>query len=160
MKKLAALGALALVVAVSVPVAAASERHPTLSELEGELMCPTCKGETLAESSAPAANRIRHYVARWITAGNTKSQIKARLVAQFGPSILAAPTKHGFDLLAWMLPLAGALGGAVVIAFLARRWVHARDPGAPAAEAAGQNGHPALSPELERRLDEELARFD
>ena len=86
--------------------ALASDRHPTLGELEGEVMCPTCK-TTLDQSSAPIADRIRQFITARIAAGDTKSEIKAKLVAQFGPAVLAEPSKHGFNLLAWVLPLVG-----------------------------------------------------
>jgi cytochrome c-type biogenesis protein CcmH len=148
------LGALAL----GVPVAQAADCRSTLTQLEDELMCPTCQGETLAESSAPAAARVRAFVVRRCRAGETKDEIKSKLVSQFGPSILAAPPKHGFDLLAWVLPLVGVIAGAVVLALLARRWVRAREPEGPAG-APELNGRP-LDPDLERRLDQELARFD
>jgi cytochrome c-type biogenesis protein CcmH len=139
--------------------AAASERHPTLGELEGQLMCPICEGETLAQSDSPAAQRIRAYAQRRIEQGATLSQIKRELVAEWGTRILAAPPRHGFDLLAWVLPLAGILGGAAVIGVLAWRWsrVHEQQEEPPPPYAL--NGRP-LEPELERRLDEELARFD
>ena len=88
---------------------------------------------------------------RRIAAGDTKSEIKDKLVAEFGPQILAAPPKHGFDLLAWLLPFVGLVGGRSSLGFLAWRWSRAREPAPPA---------PASSPELERRVDEELARFD
>lgn len=149
---------LALLVAVGAPVASAGQQNTTVDELEGELMCPTCKGETLAESSAPAANRIRHFIEARIRAGDTKSEIKAKLVQQFGAGILAAPSRHGFDLLAWLLPLVGVLGGAVVIGVLAWRWSRSRDPAAVVVPDV--NGRPPLGPELDRRVDEELARFD
>jgi hypothetical protein len=48
---------LVLTVAVAlalVPAAWASESNPSLSELEGEVMCPVC-GTTLDQSRAPAA---------------------------------------------------------------------------------------------------------
>jgi cytochrome c-type biogenesis protein CcmH len=149
---------LVLLAAIAAPVASASERNPSIGDLEGELMCPTCKGETLEESSAPAADRIRHFIAERIKAGDTKSEIKAKLVKQFGVGILAAPSRHGFDLLAWLLPLVGVGGGAVVIGLLVWRWSRSREPAA--AGAPELNGRPPLGPELEHRLDEELARFD
>src|SRR5581483_12051119 len=99
---LAVAGAGLLLLAVHPAPAAASERHPTLNELEGEVMCPTCH-TTLDQSSAPAARRIEAFIRRRIAAGDTKSEIKAKLVAQFGPSILAAPPKHGFNLIVWWL---------------------------------------------------------
>jgi cytochrome c-type biogenesis protein CcmH len=138
--------------------ALASERHPTLGELEGQLMCPICEGETLAQSDAPAAQRIKSYVQHRIDQGATRSQIKRELVDQWGKRILAAPPRHGFDLLAWALPLAVLLGGAVVLGLLAWRWTRVREP-EPAPQRWSLNGHP-LDPDEERRLDEELARFD
>jgi cytochrome c-type biogenesis protein CcmH len=138
--------------------ALASERHPTLGELEGQLMCPICQGETLAQSDAPAAQRIKAYIQERIAAGDTRSEIKRKLVDQWGKRILAAPPRHGFDLLAWALPLVGLLGGAGVLGLLAWRWTRVREPD-PAPQRWSLNGHP-LDPDEERRLDEELARFD
>jgi cytochrome c-type biogenesis protein CcmH len=138
--------------------ALASERHPTLGELEGQLMCPICEGETLAQSDAPAAQRIKAYIQRRIEQGATRSQIKDELVDQWGKRILAAPPRHGFDLLAWALPLVGLLGGAGVLGVLAWRWTRVREP-EPAPQRWSLNGHP-LDPDEERRLDDELARFD
>jgi len=98
--------AVALVALVLAAPAAASEQHPTQAELEGEVMCPVC-GTTLDQSDSPAAQQIKRVIARRIAAGDTKSEIKARLVANYGDAILAAPPHHGFGLLAWWLPIAG-----------------------------------------------------
>jgi cytochrome c-type biogenesis protein CcmH len=153
--RIVVLAALALMLAAP---AAASEQHPSLAELEGQLMCPICQGETLAQSNSPAAQRIKVEIQHRIAAGDTRSQIKRRLVSEWGTRILAAPPRHGFDLLAWLLPIVGVLGGAAVLGVLAWRWTRDREP-EPAPQRWSQNGHP-LGPEEERRLDEELARFD
>jgi len=148
----------AFVVAFTVVApAAASEQNPTLPELERELICPTCH-ESLAASTSPIADRMRAFIRARIAAGDTKSEIKATLVDQFGESVLAAPPKSGFNLLAWVLPLAGIVLAAGVVGVLAYRWSRNRRP----EEAAGPsaNGRFHLDPELERRLDEELARYD
>jgi cytochrome c-type biogenesis protein CcmH len=155
--KLVAVALVLAALALAAP-ALASEQHPTLGELEGQLMCPICQGETLAQSDTPAAQRIKAYIQLRIKQGATRSQIKRELVAQWGTRILAAPPRHGFDLLAWVLPLVGVLGGAAVLGVLAWRWSRAREP-EPAPQRWSLNGHP-LDPEEERRLDEELARFD
>ena len=131
--------------------ALASERHPTQGELEGEVICPTCH-TTLDQSSSPIALRMKAFIARRIAAGDSRSEIEDKLIATFGPSVVARPATHGFDLLAWLLPLAGVLGGAVVLGAAAWRWSRARAP-APAPAAP-------LDPDVERRIDEELARFE
>ena len=148
---LVGLGALALA-----GTAPASERSPTLSELEPELVCPTCE-TTLDQSNAPIARRMKQFIVARIAAGDTKSEIKAKLVAEFGPAVLAEPPKKGFDLLAWVLPLAGLLGGAALVGGAAWRWSRGREGAAapPEPEAANR-----IAPELERRLDAELRAFD
>ena len=153
--------ALVLVLAALVLAApaAASERHPTLAELEDQLMCPICAWETLAQSDSPPAQRIKAYIARRIDEGATRSQIKDELVREWGTRILAAPPRHGFDLLAWALPLVGLFGGGAVIGVLAWRWSRRHEEPAERLPPYALNGHP-LEPDLERRLDEELARFD
>jgi cytochrome c-type biogenesis protein CcmH len=144
---------LALVVVaalLAVPVAHASERHPTQAELEGEVMCPVC-GTTLDQSNSPAAQQIKRVIANRIAAGDTRSQIKDRLVAEYGDAILAAPPRTGFGLLAWWLPIAGIVAAAAVVGVGAWRWSRRREP-APAPVP--------LDPALERRLDDELRRFE
>ena len=148
----------ALLALVLAAPAAASEQHPTLAELEGQLMCPICEGETLAQSDSAPAQQIKTYIQRRIDQGATRSQIKNELVVMWGKRILAAPPRHGFDLLAWLLPIVGVLGGAAVLGVLAWRWTRQREP-EPAPQRWSLNGHP-LGPDEERRLDEELARFD
>jgi cytochrome c-type biogenesis protein CcmH len=138
--------------------AAASEQHPTLNELENQIMCPVCAGETLAQSDSPAAAQVKRHIQAQIAAGDTRSQIKRELVSIYGTRILAAPPRHGFDLLAWVLPLVLILGGAAGMGVLVWRWTRRREEQAVAA-AWSQNGRP-LDPELEARLDDELARFD
>jgi cytochrome c-type biogenesis protein CcmH len=129
---------------------------PTLSDIEDEVVCPTCK-VTLDQSDAPVAERMRVYIRGRIAAGDSKEEIKAKLVAQFGPRVLAVPQTRGFDLLAWLLPIGAALLAAGAVGVIAWRWSRAPRPDeVPAAE----DGRGSLGPELERRLDEELARFD
>jgi cytochrome c-type biogenesis protein CcmH len=138
------------------PPTAASERHPTLAELEHEVMCPTCH-QLLELSDAPIADRIRAFIQARIEAGDTKSEIKQRLVSEFGEAVLAAPPTRGFELLAWLLPILGLAGSGLVIALLAWRWTRLKPE---AAKPHLVNGFSELDPKLARRLDEELALLD
>jgi cytochrome c-type biogenesis protein CcmH/NrfF len=151
--------AVVLSLVVAAP-AAASDRHPTLSEVQHEVMCPTCK-TLLALSQAPIAQRMRAFIRARIAAGETKSQIENQLVAEFGESVLAAPPTHGFGLLAWVLPVVGLLGSAAAVAAVAWRWARAgeHDTSIGRVEPA-RNGRVGIDPALERKLDEELAQFD
>ena len=153
MRALAATVA-AAALAVAAPVALASEQHPTLAEIEPEVMCLVCK-TTLDQSDSAFANQERTLIRRLVDRGYTKSQIKKKLVAEYGPEILAAPPDSGFNILAWWLPIAGILAGAVALGWLAWRWSRGRRE--PPAQPAPGSG---LEPDVEQRLDEELARFD
>ena len=152
MSRLLPLALALLAATVAVPAAPAARDVPSATSLEAELVCPTC-GTTLDRSDAPVARRMKAYIRERIAAGESEAQIKAGLVEQFGPGVLAEPPKRGFDLLAWVLPIAGVAGGAVAVGLVARSWSRRRGP------PAGDD-EPVLDPELVRRVDEELARFD
>ncbi len=143
----------ALVLIVSALVtcgAAAGAAPPNAADLEAELVCPVCE-TTLDQSTAPVAQRMKAFIRVRIAAGDSEQEIKDALVDQFGPAVLATPLKSGFGLLAWLLPLAALLAGAVVVGLLIRSWSGRRD--LPADDRP-------LDPQLEQRVDEELARFD
>jgi cytochrome c-type biogenesis protein CcmH len=149
-KRLVALHCAALALVVVAP-AFASEQRPTPAELESELICPVCE-TTLDSSDAPVARLMKARIRERIAAGDTKSEIKAYFVDQFGEGVLAVPPRKGFNLIAWLLPLAGLGAGVVVVGVLAWRWSRKRD------DDPGEDEK--LDPALEQRLEDELARFE
>ncbi len=148
--RLALLGPLVAATLLVAGTAAGAGGRPNASDLEAELVCPVCQ-TTLDQSDAPVAQRMKAYIRRRIAAGDSAQQIKASLVAQFGPGVLATPSKSGFGLLAWLVPILVVLGAALVIGVLVRAWSKRRPPPGPESR---------LDPDLERRVDEELARFE
>jgi cytochrome c-type biogenesis protein CcmH/NrfF len=146
----ASLAALALTLLFA--QAAVAGGRPSESAIETKLVCPECH-ETLDESNSAVAQEMKLTIRREIAAGWSEKRILDQMVANFGPNVLSTPADHGFDLLAWVLPIGGALLGVAALAFGARYWLR---PGSGPPAAAG----PPLDPELERRVDAELARFD
>lgn len=145
---------LALATLAFAAAAPASEQHPTQSELEAELVCPSCH-VPLDESNSDVAQQMKAFIHAHIALGWTKSRIESALAAQLGDGIYGVPRTHGFDLLAWLLPFGGIALGAVVIGGGAWKWSHSGSrPG------SGPAVGPPLDAESERRVDEELARFD
>lgn len=142
----------ALVAGIALAAGAVTARAdaPNAADLEAELVCPVCES-TLDQSNAPVAERMKTYIRARIAAGDSAQEIKDALVAEFGPGVLARPPEGGFGLLAWLLPLGALVAGLVAVAVLVRGWSRRR---APADDDA------PLDPELEQRVDEELARFD
>jgi len=147
------LAVVAAALVLAGPAAACAHPQTSLSFLEGQVMCPTCH-TTLDQSDAPAAQRIKAFIARKIAACRTTQQIEDALVANFGPAILAEPSHKGLDLLAWWLPIAAVLGGALVLAFGVWRWSRGRDDEPPPDAASG------LDDETERKIDELLAGME
>jgi cytochrome c-type biogenesis protein CcmH len=147
--RVAALLAAALVGLSLAGIAAAAD-PPNAADLEAELVCPVCE-TTLDQSDAPVAQRMKAFLRERIAAGDSEQEIKDALVAEFGPGVLATPSKSGFGLLAWLVPLGVLFGGAVAVALLVRFWSRREPPPPPAA---------SIDPELDRRVDEELARFE
>ena len=151
-RRLVALQCVALAL-LAAPPASASEQKPTPAELESELVCPVCE-TTLDSSDAPVARLMKTRIRERIAAGDTKSEIKAHFVDQFGTAVLAVPPRKGFDLVAWVLQLAGLGLGVVAVGAIAWRWSHVRGDAPPA------DDEEPLDPALERRVDDELEKFD
>jgi cytochrome c-type biogenesis protein CcmH len=146
---LAALAALVL----AAPAAACTQQG-SQTYLETRLVCITCH-TTLDESDSTFAVEMKTEIARQIALCRTNSQIIASMVSQFGPAVLSTPQTHGFDLIAWVLPLGGILLGATALGFGARRWRAVRTTG-----DADPPQTSSLDADDERRVDEELKRFD
>jgi len=143
--------ALALAAALGAVLAgAASAAPPNAADLEAELVCPVCE-TTLDQSNAPVAERMKTFIRVRIAAGDSEQEIKDALVAEFGTEVLAEPPGGGFGLLAWLLPLGALVGGAIAVGLLIRAW--SRRDAQP--ELVSE-----LGPELDRLVDDELARFD
>ena len=152
--RLVAVAAAALVLA-GPAAAACTQPRTSLAYLEGQVMCPTCH-TTLDQSDSAAARQIETYIQMRIAQCATAGQIESELVANYGQGILAAPPHKGLDLLAWWLPIAGVLAGAVVLGVGVWRWSRRGEEEGPPPPDSSQG----LDDETERRLDELLARLD
>lgn len=141
---------LLLVVLVLVAALPATASALSVSEVARELRCPTCN-QPLDVSHAPAAQQMKRYIAARIDEGWDKDQIIDALVADFGPEVLATPPKSGFNLLAWVVPLAILLLGLIAVPIITRAWARHR-------AGPGDDEPPELSAEDAARVDEELRR--
>jgi cytochrome c-type biogenesis protein CcmH len=140
-------------VALAAPAFAAGGQRVSESAIETQLVCPVCH-ETLDQSTAPVALEMKAEIRRRIAQGWTEKQIIDEMVANFGPGVLSTPARHGFDLLAWLLPIGGILLGAAALGVGAWYWSRPKDRSAPTGAGDG------LTPEDELLVDRELARFE
>ncbi len=155
MARLAAAVLAVAVVAVAVAGSAAAAPRPraSLIQIENDVMCVVCH-ESLAVAQAPEAYSERNYIRSLILQGETRQQIEKNLVLQYGPSVLALPPAHGFNLLVYVVPPLVLLLGIVTLVLTIPRWRER----ARRAAAAPRADPPALDPSDAHRLDEDLAR--
>jgi len=144
--------ALALLALAAAAVSAAEPRT-TLPDVEDEVMCVEC-GTALNVSTSAVADQERAFIRRRIAEGMTKEEVKAALVEEYGPRVLAEPEGGGFDAAAWAVPTGLALLALLGVGLAARRWRRGGEPGGPAPAAA------ALDPAQTSRLDADLAAHD
>ena len=132
-----------------------SQAQTTLPDVEDEVMCPVCGTTLELASDAPQAIDQRELIRDLIADGRTKEEIKDELVAEFGPEVLAEPSKEGFDLAAWLVPGLAVLAGAALAFFALRRW---RAQTLPLSER--NRTHEAETAADRDRLDEDLKRYE
>ncbi len=127
-------------------VGAPSAADPTpQQQVEGRLMCYCgCSDLTVRVCTCGTADAVRQEIADHLTRGETTDQVVAAFVAQYGAQIRSAPTKTGFDLIAWITPFAALIlaGGALVA--VVRRWgtVRAAAGQPPSGPSAPGDGRP------------------
>jgi cytochrome c-type biogenesis protein CcmH len=128
--------------------------HTSLPVIERQVMCVTCK-IPLNVAQSQQADRERAFIQSLIDEGQNEAQIKRSLVAQYGPTVLALPSAHGFDLTVYLVPLAAFLALLTTLAVLLPRWRRrAREQATRTVDA------PRLSSTDSARLDADLAKFD
>ena len=147
-------GLFALIILCStftVTFAAESEEFEArFRKLSNELRCPTCQGLSVKDSEAGFSNSIKDKIHELMKLGKTDKEIKEYFIERYGEWILRSPPKKGFNLVLWILPGAGIGIGLLWVMILSKRWVTK-----PQHEELAQ-----LTPEEERKLKEDLERFE
>jgi len=147
--------AIALLVVAATVATSASSGKTSLQEVSEGLTCQCGCGLTVAncnhpqcEFSVPARLQIESMIAQ----GMGVEQITRAFRAKYGEKILSAPTREGFNLLAWIIPFAAVFAGCFIIVGAISHW--------RASPLAGEEASAAVStaydPELRHRLEQEL----
>jgi len=121
---------LAVVAVVALGIGArsggADSDEERLWSIASGVRCPTCAGQSVASSDAPAAESIRAQIRADIEAGRSDEQIRARLAdGSFGEDILLNPPRSGFAALVWVVPVAAVVVAFGGLALAFRRWERA-----------------------------------
>ena len=145
-----------LVAALSLTLVGAGDADPArFAKLGKHLMCPCSCAQMLLECNhvgCPDSETMRAQLAAGVSSGDSDDTILSRFVETYGATVLAAPTKKGFDLLAWIMPFVALGGGIFLVVYFVRRW-QLRNAQQPAFATPGVST--ATCDDLRRRAREE-----
>jgi len=136
-----ALQAVALAVAVCFSLGA-TDAGSRYTNLNHRLMCTCGCAQILGECNhvgCPNSSGELDELRTGIGNNQSDEQILDSFVVKYGAIVLAAPTTHGFDLVAWVAPFAvfgAALLGTIL---LVRRWSVGRTLAVATADTAGMD---------------------
>ncbi len=168
MKKRSLLIAIGIIAIVAAVWSFAILRNPPRETLDqrvqdvaAQLICPVCQGESVASSPATIAQQMRGVIRQQLQEGESEQQVIQYFKDRYGPQIVWTPQWQGFDLVAWLVPIALLLLGVVILFYVLRSWRAA----VPANPPPGAN---PLSPDNEEveldsyreQLERELAAED
>ncbi len=114
-----------------------------------------CSDLTVRVCTCGTADSIRQEIALQLASGKTPDQVVAAFVAEHGEQIRSAPTKTGFDLIAWVTPFVALFLAGFALVVVVRRWGAARTPPSSAGGPPVENAPPTP---LERKALERVRR--
>ncbi len=136
-----------LVLALAIPfLVGASNDEARFNTVGHKMMCACTCGQVLLECNhvgCTFSDRMRNELAAGIQRGDSDDLILSNFVSNYGPIILAAPIRGGFDTVAWIMPFAVFFLATGLAVWVVRIWKSR--PSVLAATAA-----PATVPELDR----------
>lgn len=92
-----------------------------------ELMCTCGCQQVLLECNhvgCQVSDGMRNKVQAAIVEGKSNDAILAGFVDEFGPTVLAAPTKTGFNRVAWIMPFVVFGLGITAAIYFVGKWQH------------------------------------
>jgi cytochrome c-type biogenesis protein CcmH len=134
-------------------------------EIEHGLMCYCgCSDLTVRVCTCGTAEAIRTEIADRLARGESEQEILAVFIDRHGEQILSAPTREGFNLLAWIVPFAALFIAAGALVVVVRRWAARGEQVTGSGDGAGVTTtiHPAdpdyrkLLEKVEREIKQRL----
>lgn len=105
-------------------------------------------------TNCPFAVPARQTIDEKIAAGMSREAILQGFVSKYGEEVLAAPTKKGFNLTAWILPFVMLFVGAGIVRAVVKRWSRpvARTSPDDQQEASGEGEDADYRAQMEKDL--------
>ncbi|HEY0264274.1 MAG TPA: cytochrome c-type biogenesis protein CcmH [Granulicella sp.] len=144
------LRAATLCLVVVLVMGASSDPTARFNNIGHKMMCVCSCGQILLECNhvgCPDSARMINELRDQLTSGGTDTSIFNWFAAKYGPTVLAAPIRGGFDTVAWVVPIALFLLATIGTAFVVRAW---RQRSTPAPALVAGPGNPAADALRER----------
>ena len=113
---------------LAVVMLGAGDANSRFNKVGHEMMCACGCGQILLECNhvgCPDSDRMIKELRVQVDSGGTNTSIENWFAAKYGATVLASPSRGGFDNVAWIVPLAlfvlATAGTAVLIAVWKRR---------------------------------------
>lgn len=109
-----------MVVVLGTLALAVDSDAPRVRSLAAQMHCNCGCGDILSECShaeCKAKESLKQEIAAAFKQGKTDEQVLEAMGARYGATILLTPPFHGFDMLLWIVPIAGAVIGVGVFAW-------------------------------------------
>ncbi|MEX0429329.1 cytochrome c-type biogenesis protein CcmH [Nocardioides sp. DS6] len=112
-------------------------------DVAARLRCPTCVGESAADSTSPVAESMRSEARRQLAQGRSEDQVVAWFRTRYGADIVLDPQRRGLGWVLWAAPPVAALavvGGIAGLVVVRRRRLAVRDEAPDRADAGADTG--------------------
>jgi cytochrome c-type biogenesis protein CcmH len=156
---------LVLVALAAGPVVIAQTAYsPRAKEIGMHLKCQ-CRGCDMSAGgcahpggsfSGPCetAKAMLKEVDQHLAKGESEQQIIDAFVAEYGSTVYIEPPKHGFGLVAWIMPVVYTLGGLVLVGFILNKWRKHPVTAAPAGPAVPNEKLDSVRARIERETED------
>jgi len=103
----------------------AGDQAARVNDLGHRMMCACGCNQILLECNhvgCSYSDRMRAELVAAVDRGDNDDLTLQSFVQKYGPTVLAAPTKNGFDRVAWIMPYAALVLGLGLVTFIVRAW--------------------------------------
>jgi cytochrome c-type biogenesis protein CcmH/NrfF len=145
----------AVVCLLGVVMLGAGDPASRFNRIGHQMICVCSCGQILLECNhvgCPDSDRMIGELRQQMAGGGSDTAIMNWFAAKYGPTVLAAPMRGGFDNVAWIAPMAVFLMATIGTGFLIRVW-KLRSGSRATASAGGTGG--AGGDELRERIRRE-----
>jgi cytochrome c-type biogenesis protein CcmH/NrfF len=143
-----------MVCLLAVVMLGADDSSSRFNRIGHQMMCVCGCGQILLECNhvgCPDSDRMIGELREQLRAGGSDTAIMNWFSAKYGPTVLAAPIRGGFDRVAWITPLAAFVLATIGTGLLVLLWKRRTRPQLPA--SAGYAGSDELRERIRRETE-------